>query len=93
MQVTFHEQIKCKTVTLEGDVFDPSGTLTGGSRPSSTPILAMLQELNTKRARLSELEKEVSDKSCTCVYGNVGVHSYFHLLGVFTRPATNTPLT
>ena len=29
-QVTFDPEVKAKSVTLEGDVFDPSGTLTGG---------------------------------------------------------------
>ena len=29
-KVTFDPQIKAKSVTLEGDVFDPAGTLTGG---------------------------------------------------------------
>jgi chromosome segregation ATPase len=29
-KVTFHERILKKSVTLDGDVFDPSGTLSGG---------------------------------------------------------------
>lgn len=29
-KVTFHPQILKKSVTLDGDVFDPSGTLAGG---------------------------------------------------------------
>lgn len=33
-KVTFHDKIMRKTVTLDGDVVDPAGTLTGGSRAS-----------------------------------------------------------
>ena len=29
-KVTFHDRIMKKSVTLDGDVFDPSGTLSGG---------------------------------------------------------------
>ena len=29
-QVTFDKSVLTRTVTLAGDVFDPSGTLTGG---------------------------------------------------------------
>ena len=29
-QVAFDPNVKTRTVTLEGDVFDPSGTLSGG---------------------------------------------------------------
>jgi structural maintenance of chromosome 2 len=32
-KVTFHKNINTRTVTKEGDLFDPSGTLSGGSRP------------------------------------------------------------
>ena len=41
--LTFNKDIRRRTVTLEGDVFDPSGTLTGGSRESVGTVLAMLQ--------------------------------------------------
>jgi hypothetical protein len=33
-KVTFHERILKKSVTLDGDVFDPSGTLSGGKYPT-----------------------------------------------------------
>lgn len=31
-KVTFHPRVRARTVTLDGDVFDPSGTLSGGAR-------------------------------------------------------------
>lgn len=35
-RVTFHKDVKTRTVTTEGDLFDPAGTLTGGSKPTGT---------------------------------------------------------
>jgi structural maintenance of chromosome 2 len=32
-KVTFHKSINARSVTREGDLFDPAGTLSGGSRP------------------------------------------------------------
>ena len=37
-QVTFDPAIKAKTVTLEGDVFDPAGTLSGGGLLVRSPF-------------------------------------------------------
>ncbi|XP_023306396.2 structural maintenance of chromosomes protein 2 [Lucilia cuprina] len=51
-QVTYHRNIHCRTVTLEGDVVDPDGTLSGGSKPKGGNIL---QEL----AEIKRLEKEI----------------------------------
>lgn len=31
-RVTFHPRVKRRCVTLDGDVYDPSGTLSGGAR-------------------------------------------------------------
>ena len=31
-RVTFHAGVRRRSVTLDGDVFDPSGTLSGGAR-------------------------------------------------------------
>ena len=43
--VTFDKRIGVKSVTLEGDVYDPSGTLSGGAAPSSSGLLVKVQEL------------------------------------------------
>ncbi|XP_013783818.1 structural maintenance of chromosomes protein 2-like [Limulus polyphemus] len=66
-EVTFAEGIKKRTVTLDGEVFDPSGTLSGGAMPQSSSVLLHLiqlkefqDELNTKQKQLQEIEKEVS---------------------------------
>ncbi|KAL4979933.1 hypothetical protein BDW66DRAFT_84139 [Aspergillus desertorum] len=45
-RVTFDPSVRIKSVTLDGDVYDPSGTLSGGSAPSSSGVLVTLQKLN-----------------------------------------------
>ncbi|KAJ2230386.1 Structural maintenance of chromosomes protein 2 [Coemansia sp. RSA 1722] len=60
-QMAFHKNIRKKAVTLEGDVYDPSGTMQGGSRPSNAGILGRLQELKTARLQHSSLCKELAD--------------------------------
>lgn len=44
-QVTFHDRIKRKCVTLDGDVTDPSGTLSGGAPQKGGSILQQLSEI------------------------------------------------
>ncbi|KAF9233061.1 condensin complex subunit SMC2 [Melanogaster broomeanus] len=55
---------KVRSVTLNGDVYDPSGTLSGGAPPSGSGMLLRVQELldaekklDEARARLVELER------------------------------------
>lgn len=57
-RVTFDPSVRLKSVTLEGDVYDPSGTLSGGSSPNSSGVLVILQQLHevTARMQVSELE-------------------------------------
>lgn len=50
--VTFDPAVRMKSVTLEGDVYDPSGTLSGGSAPQSSGVLLTLQRLNEVSADL-----------------------------------------
>ncbi|CAG8465644.1 10085_t:CDS:10, partial [Dentiscutata heterogama] len=66
--VTFHKSVHAKSVTLEGDVYDPSGTLQGGSKPSSEGILNKMQtfrELKDKlkfhQQALDKLKLEIED--------------------------------
>ena len=45
-QITFHPNVRVKTVTKEGDLYDPAGTITGGSAPRGGNLLMKLQELS-----------------------------------------------
>ena len=60
-RVTFDPSVRMKSVTLEGDVYDPSGTLSGGSSPSSSGVLVTLQKLNGIAKELNAKEKSLSE--------------------------------
>lgn len=69
--VCYHKDVNRTVVTYDGDVFDPSGTLEGGTRPDSRdgpvqPVLLRLpaaraawQSLQAKKAELAELSKRL----------------------------------
>jgi structural maintenance of chromosome 2 len=64
-KVTFSKEVGVRSVTLEGDVYDPSGTLSGGSKPSGSGILVQVQdllavshELGQAKAKLHQLQNE-----------------------------------
>lgn len=43
-----------RCITLEGDDFNPSGTLTGGARGKGTSVLTKVQALCEAEAKLEE---------------------------------------
>ncbi|KAL2314879.1 Structural maintenance of chromosomes protein [Schizosaccharomyces pombe] len=57
-KVTFHPSVKLKSVTLDGDVYDPSGTLTGGSVNKSAGPLLQIQKLNSLQLKLQVVTSE-----------------------------------
>lgn len=59
-RVTFDPSVRMKSVTLEGDVYDPSGTLSGGSAPNSSGVLVTLQKLNSIMTELVSREDELA---------------------------------
>ncbi len=58
-RVTFDNAVKLKSVTLEGDVYDPAGTLSGGSKPSTGGMLVKAQELNRVQKELEGAKREL----------------------------------
>jgi structural maintenance of chromosome 2 len=53
--ITFSPQVGgVRSVTLDGDVYDPSGTLSGGSAPSGSGTLVKVQELLEVERKLGE---------------------------------------
>jgi structural maintenance of chromosome 2 len=56
-RVTFSSEVGVRSVTLEGDVYDPSGSLTGGAAPSGSGILIKAQELMEVGGRLEAARK------------------------------------
>ncbi|GAO18140.1 hypothetical protein UVI_02036770 [Ustilaginoidea virens] len=60
-RVTFDPQVKMRSITLEGDAYDPSGTLSGGSSPNSSGVLVTLQQLNNISRQLNDMEQSLRD--------------------------------
>ena len=60
-RVTFDPAVRMKSVTLEGDVYDPSGTLSGGSAPNSSGVLVTLGKLNDLTKEIDALGSELSE--------------------------------
>lgn len=58
--VTFHKDVRARTVTLDGDMFDPSGTLSGGSRRQAGAVLVKLQELTAAREALGAKKEQLA---------------------------------
>lgn len=58
-QVTFHPQIRAASVTLQGDSYDPSGTLSGGSRRNNGSVLANIQQFQKSELKLLHLRAEL----------------------------------
>ncbi|QDS69746.1 hypothetical protein FKW77_010105 [Venturia effusa] len=58
--VTFNPSVRMKSVTLDGDVYDPSGTLSGGSAPQTSGVLVTLQKLNEITQELVSQERALS---------------------------------
>ncbi|NXJ25128.1 SMC2 protein, partial [Dicrurus megarhynchus] len=60
-KVTFDKRIMTRSVTLDGDVFDPQGTLHGGSASSqAAPILSKLHEMKNVEIELKKKESELA---------------------------------
>ena len=57
-KVTFNKSIRLRSVTLDGDIFEPSGVIEGGSRTTTNPILPLLSKVNDLRQSLKENEEE-----------------------------------
>jgi structural maintenance of chromosome 2 len=60
-EIAFDRQVRNRTVTLEGDVFDPQGTMTGGSKNQIGSLLSRIADLsiakNSLQAQMEELTK------------------------------------
>ena len=62
-KVTFNPAIRARTVTVEGDVFEPSGIVEGGSRRGGAPVLSLLAKANKVRGELDAKERELDASS------------------------------
>ena len=62
-KVTFNPAIRARTVTVEGDVFEPSGIVEDGSRRRGAPVLSLLAKANRVRGELDAKELELDASS------------------------------
>lgn len=60
--IAFDKKVLNKTVTLDGDSYDPSGVMTGGSRKQLGSLLCLITELATAS---TELEAQLKDLAAT----------------------------
>lgn len=66
-RVTYDKRILTRSITLEGDVCDPQGTLSGGAQSRQQPILLQVaqiknlsREVDAKRAELRQAQDEIA---------------------------------
>ncbi|GFR44483.1 hypothetical protein Agub_g5746 [Astrephomene gubernaculifera] len=60
-KLAFSREVHVRCVSLEGDDFNPAGTLTGGSRGNRACLLAKLTELAAAQANLNQASRELAD--------------------------------
>lgn len=56
--ITFDPKIRARSITLEGDTYDPEGNLSGGSRKNTSSLLITMQKYN----KLQENIKKLTDQ-------------------------------
>lgn len=59
--MSYNQNIRCRTVTLDGDVVDPEGCLSGGTRPQGSNVLQELAEINRLEASINKLKKTLME--------------------------------
>ena len=64
-RVTFEPSVRMKSITVEGDSYDPSGTLSGGSAPQSSGVLVTLQKVNELTKELQAQEHALAELQAT----------------------------
>ncbi|PNH09256.1 Structural maintenance of chromosomes protein 2-1 [Tetrabaena socialis] len=60
-KLAFSREVNMRCVTLEGDDFNPSGTLTGGSRGNRACTLLRLAELAAAREALADAGRQLAE--------------------------------
>ena len=70
--IAFDKNIRCKTITLEGDTYDPSGTISGGSKSSIGSLLTRISDLATMKsdydnscAKLAQMKRDLESIELT----------------------------
>ena len=80
--VAFHPAVMAKTATLAGDLFDPAGTLTGGSRPGGESVLAKLRALSEAHEALAARKAELAATEAPAARAATAAAEHARLEGV-----------
>jgi structural maintenance of chromosome 2 len=64
-RVTFDPAVRMKSVTFQGDTYDPAGVLSGGSAPQSSGVLITMQKLNEINTELKSQETQLTSLQAT----------------------------
>lgn len=59
-KITFHPKIRARSITLQGDVYDPEGTLSGGSRNTSESLLVDIQKYNQIQKQIETIQADLN---------------------------------
>ena len=59
--VAYHEKIMRRVVTLQGDVFDPSGVISGGHRGNREDVLGLVAQIKVAQKDLSQCQSQIQD--------------------------------
>ncbi|CAK9439480.1 uncharacterized protein LODBEIA_P35800 [Lodderomyces beijingensis] len=57
--VTFHPNVRARSITIEGDTYEPEGNVSGGSRPNNTKLLLALKDYNKLGKKLTAINDEM----------------------------------
>ncbi|CAH7667902.1 hypothetical protein PPACK8108_LOCUS2344, partial [Phakopsora pachyrhizi] len=58
-EVKFDQKVCMKSVTQDGNIYNPSGTLSGGSKPSTLGISIKVQELRRVKGLLKDHQSKL----------------------------------
>ncbi|CAH7690283.1 SMCs flexible hinge [Phakopsora pachyrhizi] len=58
-EVTFDQKVSMKSITQDGNIYNPSGTLSGGSKPSTSGILIKVLELKKVEGLLKDHQSKL----------------------------------
>lgn len=59
-QVSYDPRINCRSVTLEGDVVDPHGTVSGGAPPKGANVLEELYSIRQLEKEYKQIDAEIA---------------------------------
>lgn len=60
-EVTFDPKIRARSITVDGDIYDPEGNLSGGSRKSGFAVLLKMQKYHTVALTVARLEAKLEE--------------------------------